>query len=216
MIGDLSNSPEPIQIKLFSPPTPQLAQPSSAHASPTRSARSPAWSMSRTASKTPSAVPQPTSRSIPVLAARLGFTPTEVAEDATSILDGVTVNDPLIANGRPYTIRVRLGDETRQSLDTIQNTVFNSQPAIPPPRLHRPRSPQLPPQNEIRRENLSASSSSPPASRAPTSAPPSSRSSSRRRHAPAQPVRIEYGGTYQEQQKSFSRSAPCAPARARP
>jgi multidrug efflux pump subunit AcrB len=41
----------------------------------------------------------------PVLAARLGFTPTEVAEDATSILDGITVADPLIANGRPSTIR---------------------------------------------------------------------------------------------------------------
>ena len=37
----------------------------------------------------------------PQLAARLGFTPQEVAEDATAILDGVTVNDPVIANGTP-------------------------------------------------------------------------------------------------------------------
>ncbi len=34
----------------------------------------------------------------PQLAARLGFTLTEVAEDATSIL---AVSNPLIANGRP-------------------------------------------------------------------------------------------------------------------
>src|SRR6202042_3554265 len=62
----------------------------------------------------------------PTVAGRMGFTPAEVAEDATSILDGVTTTDPLIANGRPYTIRVRLGDETRGSLDAIQKTVFNS------------------------------------------------------------------------------------------
>ena len=60
------------------------------------------------------------------LAARMGFTPQEVAEDATLILDGVTTADPLISNGHPYTVRVRLGDETRQSLDSIENTVFNS------------------------------------------------------------------------------------------
>ena len=62
----------------------------------------------------------------PVVAARLGFTPTEIAEDATAILDGLPTTDPLIANGRPYTIRVRLSNDDRASLDAIQNTVFNS------------------------------------------------------------------------------------------
>ena len=62
----------------------------------------------------------------PVVAARLGFTPAEVSQDATAILDGIPTTDPLIANDRPYTIRVRLGDEHRTSLDAIQNTVFNS------------------------------------------------------------------------------------------
>ena len=81
--------------------------------------------MSRTESTTPSAARPPTSRSIPSVAARIGFTPTEVSHDATAILDGITT-DPLIANGRAYTIRVRLGDEHRNSLDAIENTVFNS------------------------------------------------------------------------------------------
>ena len=55
----------------------------------------------------------------PVLAARLGFTPTEVAEDATAILDGLPTGDPMIVNGRPYTVRVRLPEESRSSLDAI-------------------------------------------------------------------------------------------------
>ena len=44
----------------------------------------------------------------PTVASRLGFTPDEVSKDATSILDGIPDQRPLIANGRQYTIRVRL------------------------------------------------------------------------------------------------------------
>ena len=88
------------------------------------------------------------------VAARLGFTPAEVSEDATSILDGIATTDPLIANGRPYTIRVRLGDETRASLDAIENTVFNSASGHTASLGSLAEVQQLPPQNEIRRENL--------------------------------------------------------------
>ena len=89
-----------------------------------------------------------------MLAARFGFTPTEVSEDATAILDGIAANDPLIANGRPYTIRVRLGHEHRASLDTIENTVFNSATGHTATLGSMATIQQLPPQNEIRRENL--------------------------------------------------------------
>jgi multidrug efflux pump subunit AcrB len=61
----------------------------------------------------------------PVPPAHMGFTSTEVAEDANSILDGVTTNAPVIADGRPSTVRIRLADNTRASLDAIQSTVFN-------------------------------------------------------------------------------------------
>ena len=90
----------------------------------------------------------------PTVAARMGFTPAEIAEDATSILDGVTTTDPLIANGKPYTVRVRLGEETRQSLRTIQNTVFNSSSGKLATLGSLAQVTQLPPQNEIKRENL--------------------------------------------------------------
>jgi len=52
----------------------------------------------------------------PVPPAHMGF---------TSILDGVTTNAPVIADGRPSTVRIRLADNTRASLDAIQSTAFN-------------------------------------------------------------------------------------------
>jgi len=140
----------------------------------------------------------------PVVAARLGFTPAEVSEDATSILDGIAISDPLIANDRPYTIRVRLGDETRTSLDAIQNTVFNSASGHTASLGSLATVQQLPPQNEIRRENLQRlvivigrlegsdlGSGIAKVKQAVAGL-----------HLPAT-VRLEYGGTYEEQQKSF-------------
>jgi multidrug efflux pump subunit AcrB len=140
----------------------------------------------------------------PVVAARLGFTPAEVSADATSILDGLPASDPLIANGRPYTIRVRLGDEHRASLDAIQNTVFNSSSGHTATLGSLATVNQLPPQNEIRRENLQrlvvvtgrleGSDLGTGMARV--------RETVAGLHLPAS-VRVEYGGTYEEQQKSF-------------
>jgi multidrug efflux pump subunit AcrB len=135
----------------------------------------------------------------------MGFTPTEVAEDATAILDGVTPTDPLIANGRPYTIRVRLGDETRASLDTIQNTVFNSATGKTATLGSMTTITELPPQNEIRRENLQQQvvvtgrleGSDLGSGVAEVQKVVASM------HLPSS-VSVQYGGTYQEQQKSFA------------
>jgi multidrug efflux pump subunit AcrB len=140
----------------------------------------------------------------PVVAAQLGFTPTEVAEDATAILDGLPTADPMIVNGRPYTIRVRLPDETRASLDAMQNTVFNSTSGHTASLGSLAEVTQLPPQNEILRENLQQlitvtgrleGSDLDTAMR-------QVRATVAGLHIPAS-VRVEYGGTYEEQQKSF-------------
>jgi multidrug efflux pump subunit AcrB len=134
----------------------------------------------------------------------MGFTPSEIAEDATSILDGVTTTDPLIANGRPYTIRVRLGDETRQSLDTIQNTVFNSSTGKLATLGALAQVTQLPPQNEIKRENLQqliTVTARLEGSDLGTAIAEVQRTVNAMHLPPT--VRVEYGGAYQEQQQSF-------------
>jgi multidrug efflux pump subunit AcrB len=140
----------------------------------------------------------------PVVAGRMGFTPAEVSQDATAILDGVTTADPLIQNGRPYTIRVRMSDEHRASLETIQNTVFNSSSGHSATLGSLAAIEQLPPQNEIRRENLQRLVVV--TGRLEGSDLGSGMAKVRETvaglHLPAM-VRVEYGGTYEEQQKSF-------------
>lgn len=202
MIGDLSNSPEPIQIKFFSVDTELLHK-----LGP---------QVGDVISKIPGVVdvqngientisgPATNFSVNPTVAARLGFTPTEVAEDATSILDGLESTVPLITNGRPYTIRVRLGDETRTSLDAIRNTVFNSATGKLATLGSLADITQLPPQNEIRRENLQqlvVVTGRLEGSDLGTGIKKVQQAVENLHLPPS--VRVEYGGTYQEQQQSF-------------
>jgi CzcA family heavy metal efflux pump len=203
MIGDLSNAPEPIQIKLFSPDEALLTQLGPRIGDAIGKIEG-VVDVENGIDNTISG-PATNFQVNPVNAARFGFTPTEVAEDATSILDGLPANDPLIANGRPYTIRVRLGDEHRASLDAIQNTVFASASGHTATLGSLADIQQLPPQNEIRRENLQRmvavtgrlEGTNLGAGMAKV------RQTVEAMHLPPS-VRVTYGGTYEEQQKSFA------------
>ncbi|HSY64657.1 MAG TPA: efflux RND transporter permease subunit, partial [Terriglobales bacterium] len=202
MIGDLSNAPEPIQIKIFSSNT-ALMNDLGPRIADAIAKINGVVDIQNGIDNTISG-PATDFQIDPGIAARTGFTPTEIAEDATSILDGVTTTDPVIANGKPYTVRVRLGDETRQSLDTIQNTIFNSATGKLATLGSLAQITQLPPQNEIRRENLqqlitvTARLEGSDLGTAIAKVQQTIASM----HLPPE-VRIEYGGTYQEQQQSF-------------
>ena len=202
-IGDLSNAPEPIQIKLFAS-DPALLNDLGPRVGEEIKHVSGVVDVQNGIDNTVSG-PATNFQIDPQLATRLGFTPMEVAEDATSILDGVTVNDPLIANGRPYTVRVRLGEETRKDLQTIRDTVFNSTSGHTASLGSMTTITQLAPQNEIRRENLqrlvvvTARLEGTDLGTAVKQV----QARVQAMHLPPS-VRVEYGGTYQEQQKSFA------------
>ena len=201
-INDLSNAPEPIQVKLFSNDQALLTQ-----IGPR---------VGDAIEKIPGVVdvengidntisgPATSFQVDPSVASRMGFTPQEVSEDATSILDGIPISSPLITNGRPYTIRIRLSDETRRSLDSIRDTVFNSASGRTATLGSTATIQQLPPQNEIRRENLqklvvvTANLEGSDLGTAITKV----KQTIADLHLPST-VRVEYGGTYEEQQKSF-------------
>jgi len=201
-INDLSNAAEPIQIKLFSEDPALLNQlgPEVADAI----SKIPSVTDVENGIDNTISGPATNFQVDPQVAARLGFTPSEVAEDATSILDGIATNDPLIANDRPYTIRVRLGDETRTSLEAIRDTVFNSATGHTASLGSLATIQQLPPQNEIRRENLqrlvvvTGNLEGSDLGGAMVKV----RQTVAGIHLPPS-VRVEYGGAYQEQQKSF-------------
>jgi CzcA family heavy metal efflux pump len=202
MIGDLSNAPEPVQIKLFSANADLLSQ-----LGPR---------VGDAISKVPGVVdvengidntisgPATNFQVDPGIAARLGFTTAEVATDATSILDGISTPDPLIENGRPYTVRVRLDDAHRANLDAIQNTVFLSSSGKMATLGALAHVEQLPPQNEILRENLQQLITVTGRLEGSDlgSAIRRVQQAVRNLHLPSS-VRVTYGGTYQEQQKSF-------------
>lgn len=202
MINDLSNAPEPIQIKLFAN-DPALLGNVAPRVADAISKISGVVSVENGIENHLSG-PATNFQVDPTVAGRMGFTPQEVAEDATSILDGVNTTDPIIANGRPYTVRIRLGDETRQSLDTIENTVFNSASGKLATLGSLAQVTQLPPQNEIRRENLQllAVVTAQLQGSDLGTAIAKVQQTVAAMHLPSS-VRVEYGGTYQEQQQSF-------------
>jgi CzcA family heavy metal efflux pump len=202
MIGDLSNAPEPIQIKVFSTDTDLLHKlgPQIGDAIGTI----PGVVDVQNGVENTISGPATNFQVNPIVAARLGFTPTEVAEDATSILDGLESTVPLITNSRPYAIRVRLPDSTRTSPEAIENTVFNSATGKLATLSSLATITQLPPQNEIRRENLQelvVVTGRLEGSDLGTAIKKVQQKVQELNLPPS--VRVEYGGTYQEQQQSF-------------
>ncbi len=201
-INDLSNSPEPIQIKLFSSNVALLHE----LGPRVQAAISALPGIVDTQNGVDNTLSGPATmfQVDPVVASRLGFTPREVAEDATSLLDGLPAAEPMIVDGRPYTVRVRLDDAHRASLDAIRNTVFNSASGHTATLGALAAITELPPQNEIRSENLqqvvlvSGRLEGSDLGGAMTKV----KAAVAQLNLPAA-VHVEYGGTYAEQQKSF-------------
>ncbi len=200
-INDLSNAPEPIQVKIFADDAALLSQLGPRVAD----AISKIDGVVDVENGVDNTISGPATNFAvdPTVASRLGFTPAEVSDDATAILDGITTN-PLIANGRLYSIRVRLSDEHRSSLDAIENTVFNSATGHTATLGSLADVEQLPPQNEIARENLQqlveVTADLEGSNLGGVMA--KVEQAVQALHLPPS-VRVEYGGTYEQQQESF-------------
>jgi multidrug efflux pump subunit AcrB len=203
MIGDLSNSPEPVQIKLFSSDVNLIHT----LGPKVQAAIAAIPGIVDTQNGVDNTLSGPATSFVvdPVVASRLGFTPQDIAESATSLLDGLPANQPMIINGQPYTIRVRMSAEHRASLNAMKNTVFNSASGHTATLGALANVVELPPQNEIRRENLQqvvlVSGRLEGSDLGGTMV--KVKDAVAKLNLPAS-VRVEYGGTYQEQQKSFS------------
>jgi CzcA family heavy metal efflux pump len=202
MINDLSNSPEPIQVKLFSSDA-SLLHDLGPKVQAAISAIPGVVDTQNGVDNTLSG-PATTFQVDPALASRLGFTVQEVAEDATSLLDGLPTINPVIVNGRPYTVRVRMSDDHRASLSAIENTVFNSATGHTATLGSLATIKELPPQNEIRRENLEqvVLVSGRLEGSNLGGAMVKVKEAIAKLNLPSS-VRVQYGGTYEEQQKSF-------------
>ncbi len=202
MIGDLTSAPEPVAIKLFSQ-DPDLLQ---------------AWApkIGDTIKKIPGVVdvldgientisgPATLFNVDPSVTARAGFSPEEVELDTSAILQGEPASLPVVLNDRAYTIRVRFPEQTRASMDAIRNTLLVSSTGKTATLGSLAKLVEIPGQTEIRRENLQRDvtvtarfegmnlgdgMAKVQQAIAEANLPPS--------------IRVQYGGQYEEQQKSF-------------
>ena len=207
MISDLTGAPQPIQIKMFSPDGNLLNQWAPRVAD--------AISKVQLRGKKPvvdilNGVDNATSgpalvfKVNPQTAARAGFTTEEVELDASAIMDGEPASTPVVVGGQARTLRVRFPPANRDSLDAMNSTLLVSSTGQAATLGSLAEVTELPGQTEILRENLQRDVSvtarleyvdlgtgvaavmrAVDALKLPAS------------------IRVVYGGTYREQQKSF-------------
>jgi multidrug efflux pump subunit AcrB len=207
MIGDLTSAPQPIDIMMFSPDAqllndwaPQVAdaigkiQVGGAH---------PVVDIDNGIDSTTSG-PAVSFQVDMAKASHAGFSPQDIADEATAMLDGVTAAQPVVVNDRPYTVRIRYPADIRSSLSRMNNTMLVS-PGGQTANLGSLASiTELPGQTEILQDSeqryvavtarlegldMGHGIAAVKAALAQLHIPPS--------------IRIEYGGLYQTQQQSF-------------
>jgi CzcA family heavy metal efflux pump len=202
MIGDLSNAPEPVQIKLFSPDAALLKQWAPKVGDAIHDVRGVVDV--RNGIENTISGPATVFRVDPTVAARAGFTAEEVSTDASAVLEGEPAVTPVIAQDIPYTIRVRYPEVNRASLEAISNTMLNSAAGHTATLGSLAEIKELPGQTEIRRENLQRDVAV--TARLEGRDLGSSIAAVQKvvdgLHVPSS-IRVVYGGTYEEQQQSF-------------
>jgi len=202
MIGDLTSQPEPIVIKLFSQDPKLLADSAPRVADSIQKVKG-VVDVLNGIENTISG-PATTFQINPTVASRAGFTPEEVAVDASAILEGEPAATPVIINDRAYTIRVRMPEQNRTSLARMSDTLLTSSTGRTATLGSLATVTMDPGETEIRRENLQRmvqitgrfegvdlGSGIAAVKKAVDTL-----------HLPSS-IRIEYGGTYAEQMKSF-------------
>jgi CzcA family heavy metal efflux pump len=202
MIGDLTSAAEPIDIKLFHPDPAVLNE----------------WApkVGDAIKKIPGVVdvlngientisgPETVFQVEPTATARAGFTPQEVELDVSAILQGEPATNPVVLNDRAYTIRVRFPDFARATLDAIRGTTLVSSTGRTATLGSLATVTNLPGQTEIRRENLQRDVSVTGRLEGVNLGEGVRRvqQAIAGLHMPSA-IRVEYGGQYEEQQKSF-------------
>jgi len=202
MIGDLTSAPEPVVIKLFSE-DPELLR---------------RWAplAAGAIKKVPGVVDVEDGienhisgtalmfNVDPVVTARAGFTPQEVELDASAMLQGEPAPPPVVLNDRSYTIRVQFPPAVRKTVDSMRNTLIVSGTGKTATIGSLATLTEIPGQTEIIRENLQRDVNvtarfeninlgdgiaKVQKAIADLNIPPV--------------IRVQYGGQYAEQQKSF-------------
>ena len=207
MIGDLTGAPQPIQIMLFSEDASLLSKwaprVADAIASIRIKGKNPVVDVANGIDNTTSG-PAAVFKVNDDTAARAGFTPEEITTDAAAVVQGEPAPTPVIANDRPYTLRVRFPEANRTSLEAMRNTLLISSKGGTATLGSLATITELPGQTEITRINLQREVSVTARLEGVDlgTGIAAVQKTVAGLNLPAS-IRVEYGGTYKEQQKSF-------------
>jgi multidrug efflux pump subunit AcrB len=207
MIGDLTGAPQPVVVKLFSQDADLLAtwapRVADALGRIDVKGKQPVVDIADGIENTTSG-PAVVFNVNPQTAARAGFSTDQLLVAASAIVDGEPATNPVIVNDRPYTLRVRFPEANRSSLEAMSDTLLVS-PAGGTATLGAvaPVS-EVPGQTEILRENLQRDVEVTARLEGLDlgTGVAAVQQTVRKMNLPAS-IRVEYGGTYQEKQKSF-------------
>jgi multidrug efflux pump subunit AcrB len=207
MIGDLTGAPEPVVVKLFAQDpdllstwAPQVAE---ALTKAKIGSRTPIVDVEDGIEKTTSG-PAVRFKVNADTADRTGFTAEELGTVGVAMVEGEPALAPVLINEKPYPLRIRFPASARASLEAMTTTMVVSSTGAAATLGSMTTIDELPGQTEIRRENLQrlvevtarlegvdmgTGIAAVQKVVADLKLPPS--------------IRVEYGGTFREQQKSF-------------
>ena len=207
MISDLTGAPQPVVVQLFSPDADQLAawapRVADALGRIQVNYKKPVVDIEDGIENTTSG-PAVIFNVNPAAAAKAGFTTDQLTVVASSIVDGEPSTAPVIIGEKPYTLRVRYPSASRFSLDAMNNTVVVNSNGGSATLGSIATFTEVPGQTEILRDNLqqekevTARLEGLDLGRGIAAV----QKAVNDLHLPPS-IRVAYGGTYKEQQKSF-------------
>lgn len=207
MISDLTGAPEPIVVQLFSTDPDQLAawapRVADALGRIQINYKKPVVDVEDGIDNTTSG-PAVVFNVNPTAAAKAGFTTDQLTTVASAIVDGEPTTAPVVIGDKTYTLRVRYPAADRSSLDAMNNTVIVNANGGSATLGSVSSFTEVPGQTEILRDNLQEEKEVTgrleglDLGRGIAAV----QKAVNDLHLPAS-IRVAYGGTYKEQQKSF-------------
>jgi len=207
MIGDLTGAPQPVVVKLFSDDPEALQNWAQRVADALGriyvNGKQPIVDIDNGIDSTTSG-PALLFTIKPDTAAKAGFTTDQLTTITSAMVDGEPATTPVIINDRPYTLRVRYPASTRSSLEALNDTMLVNSTGSTSTLSALADVTELPGQTEILRDNLQREmevSARLEGLDLGTGVQAVQKAVSDLKIPPS--IRVEYGGTYQQQQKSF-------------
>jgi multidrug efflux pump subunit AcrB len=207
MIGDLTGAPQPIVIKLFSDDVEALKQWAPRVGDSLEgiyiNGKKPVVDIDNGIDSSTSG-PAVVFTVDPVRAAKAGFTTDQLTTVTSAIVDGEPATTPVVLEDRPYVVRVRYPKESRSSLESMKNTLLVNSNGGTATLGALSNISEEPGQIEVIRDNLQrdvAVTARLEGLDLGTGVTAVQKTVNDLKLPPS--IRVEYGGTYREQQKSF-------------